>query len=157
MALPSSITDLVEIPPVEDLILPVLRARMPDMAFHALIEDAANMPFVLVRGGVWGNWSGDERGFYQSTAFTVHTYTSGINGDQEGAQLSEAIRVTMRNAANAQHHVAGVGYLTQARLQTEPRRVPDWATSSGPVQFADLPSEVWRYESLYRVSFRPAL
>jgi len=156
MALPASIEALVEIPPVEDLILPVLRARMPDMAFHALIEDAAEMPFALVRGGVWGVWDGDERGLLQVTSFNVHTYTTGVDGDQDGARLQEAVRVSLRNAGRAQDSVPDVGHLVRVTLQTEPRRVPDWATSQGPVQFADLPTETWRYEALYRVVFRPA-
>jgi hypothetical protein len=39
-------------------------------------------------------------------------------------------------------------------MDTEPTRQSDWATSSGPVQYADLPSGFYRYQTNYTVKMR---
>ncbi len=48
----------------------------------------------------------------------------------------------------------GRGHLTRVQMTSAPRRVTDWATATGPVQYADLPTGVWRYETQYRIGIR---
>ena len=41
-------------------------------------------------------------------------------------------------------------------MTSAPRRVTDWTTATGSVQYADPPTGVWRYETQYRVGIRQA-
>ncbi len=165
MPLPDSVYDLVEYAPLEDVVLPILRDGFPEIPVYSLIPEeglrafteADALPFILVRRhAVQGVWGGDPR-FMDAGAFTIHTFTKDPDGDEDGALLSEAVRVVMREAWLGKKTVPGVGSVASVRLYEAPRRVSDWATASGPVQFADLPTGVWRYESIYSISIRPPL
>lgn len=155
MTLPTSVLNLVEFAPAEDLFLKILRDGMPDIPFVTLINQHQPFPCVLVRRAPdLIGWQGDPR-FIDSAAILIHTFTNGDNADQDGALLSEAVRVTIRNGINKV--VPGMGHLVRADLHASPRRVTDWGTATGPVQYADLPQGVTRYESIYTVLIkRPA-
>lgn len=153
-SLPPDVLALVEFSPVEDVILPILRRRIPSVTFQTLIEDEERFPFVLVRRAPsLGGFDGDER-FVDVANLVVHTYTDGLNADEDGALLSEAVRVALRDAGRRNEGAPGRGYLTRTVLTSTPRRVTDWATATGPVQYADLPTGVWRYETTYEVEVR---
>jgi hypothetical protein len=165
MALPSSVTDLVENHPFEDVLLPILRAGLPDVEFVTLIpEEGMNAwlegqskPFVLVRRHPeQGFWRGDGK-FTDGGSFILHAYTEDPNGDEDGALLSEACRVVLRNAWLNKVMVSGLGGIAHIRMLEPPRRTSDWATASGPVQYADLPTGMWRYETIYRLVVRRPL
>lgn len=144
---------LVEMSPVEDLLLALLNdGRLPGVRVQTLIEDEQQFPAILIRRyGDWGGWGGDHR-FLDAAQITVETFTSGTDADQDGALLQEAIRVLLYNARN--EVVPRRGYLTKVELVASPTRHPDWATASGPVQFADLPRGVERYQSSYNLEIR---
>jgi hypothetical protein len=152
--LPPSVLNLVEFSPVEDIMLTILRAGLPDIPVYSLIPEEAPPAFVLVRRlhGM-GQWNGDPR-FTDSGRFFVHTFTEDPDGDEKGALLSEAVRVVLRNAWLDHVSVPGRGSVIAIKMLSEPSRKTDWATSSGPVQFADLPTGFWRYESTYEIAIR---
>jgi hypothetical protein len=152
--LPPSVLALVELSPIEDILLTVLRAGLPDILVCSLIPKNPPSAFVLVRRmpGM-GLWRGDSR-FTDSGRFYIHAFTEDPDGDEKGALLSEAVRVVLRNAWLAHTVVPGRGSVIEIKMTSEPARVTDWATASGPVQFADLPSGFWRYESTYSIKVR---
>ncbi|MFD7738056.1 hypothetical protein [Kitasatospora sp. NPDC059800] len=152
--LPDSIKALAELSPVEDLLLAVLREGLPGIQVQSLIRKAQTFPLVLLRRAPnFGSWDGDPR-FTDSALVTAHTFCSDPDGDEDAAILAEAVRVVIRDAWLKHKVVPGRGHITRATLNSAPRRAPDWSTSSGPVQYADLPVGVWRYETTYQIEIR---
>lgn len=165
MGLPQSVMDRVEFHPIEDVVLPILRDGLPGVGVYSEIPEEGlgafiegeTLPLVIVRRHTeQGIWHGDPR-FLDSGAFMIHAFTEDPDGDQDGAYLSEAVRTVLRDAWLSKTTVPGVGSVSSIRLYEPPRRVTDWATASGPVQFADLPTGVWRYETVYSIKVRPIL
>ena len=160
LGLPAEITAAVEMHPVEDIALQVLRDRFPTVQVNSMIEfDQSNLGpfFILVRRiPGWGTWSGDSR-FLDSAGLAVHVFAKDPDADEKGAIISEACRVALRDAALKATYYPGLGGLVKAGLITEPSRRTDWATSSGPVQFADLPGGYQRYEARFQLTIRRPL
>lgn len=157
-SLSPDVLDLVEFEPIEDFFLPVLRDGLgPSVTVGATIPQDTPFPFVLARRlpGSF-EFSSDGR-FLEGGLLLINTFTVGIDGDADGARLQEAVRVVLRNAWLNRVIVPGVGHLYGIRRVAEPHRSPDWATSVGPVQYADLPSDTWRYESSYAFGLRRPL
>lgn len=154
VGIPDEIKALVEFAPVEDIILPILRDGLPGISVQDRIWDDQDFPFVLIRRTpTMGEYQGDPR-FTDWVAISVHCFASDPDGDQDASLLSEAVRVILRDAALKRQGVPGLGYVVKAELLSAPRRSADWATSSGPVQYADLPTACWRYEARYEVEIR---
>lgn len=152
--LPDEIRELAELSPVEDVLLPILRAGLPGIEVKSLIAKQQPFPLVLIRRGPsLGDWGGDPR-FTDSATIVVHTFCEDPNGDEDAAILSEAVRVVLRDAWFRNTHAPGLGHITRMKMTSPPRRVTDWATSAGPVQYADLPTGVWRYETQYDIEVR---
>lgn len=155
--LPQSVLDLVEYKPLEEAALYALRQGMPDVPIYTLIPEQSPDFFVLVRRDyAFGEWGGHPR-FVDEGRIIIHTFTSDPDGDEKGALLSEAVRVVLRNAWEQNLHVPGHGWIIHAAMRGEPTRKTDWATASGPVQYADLPNGVWRYETKYDLRVRREL
>lgn len=152
--LPAAVYNMVELSPIEDILLAILRAGLPGVAIQTLISENAPTPFVLVRRmpGM-GGWNADAR-FTDEGRFFVHTFTDNPDGDQKGAILSEAVRIVLRQAWLSHVAIPGRGSIISIKMVSEPSRKSDWATSSGPVQYADLPNGLWRYESQYEIKVR---
>lgn len=151
-SLPAEILALVEMSPVEDLLLALLPPRLPGIQVRSLIADDQTFPLVVFRNaGDWGEWAGDPR-FLDAGQVIVHTFAEGINGDEDAALLAEAVRVVLRDSVNVV--VPDKGHITKIQMVSRPRRVTDWATATGPVQYADLPTGVWRYETVYRIEIK---
>jgi len=150
--LPASILAKVEMSPIEDLLLGLLPTPLAGVSVQTKIEDDQTFPFVLVRStGSWGSWHGDER-FLDAAQVSIQTFADGINADEDAANLAEAVRVTLRDSRNIV--VPNRGHMVSCEMTSRPRRVPDWATSTGPVQYADLPTGVYRYETVYHMVIR---
>jgi hypothetical protein len=151
-SLPPEVLALVEMSPVEDLLLDLLPMRLPGVQVKSLIAGQQTFPLVLPRrAGDFGDWGGDPR-FLDAARITIHTFCDGDNADEDAALLAEAVRVVMRDSINIV--VPHRGHLVRVEMKSAPRRVTDWATATGPVQFADLPTGVWRYETIYDVVIR---
>lgn len=152
--LPDEIKALVELSPVEDLLLAILREGLPGVQVKSLIADRQTFPLVLVRRQPqFGEWGGDSR-FTDVADVAVHTFATDPNGDEDAALLGEAVRVVLRNAWLDGKSVPGRGHITRVDMTSAPRRVTDWATATGPVQYADLPTGVSRYETQFRIEIR---
>jgi hypothetical protein len=152
--LPDHIKAKAELSPVEDLLLALMREELAPVQVKTLISADQTFPLVLVRRAPsLGSWDGDAR-FTDSAQITVHTFCEDPNGDEDAAILAEAVRVTLRDAWFNQKVVPGRGHLISYEMTSAPRRVTDWATATGPVQYADLPTGVWRYETVYQIGIR---
>ncbi|MDX3405153.1 hypothetical protein PV708_02735 [Streptomyces sp. ME02-6977A] len=152
--LPPEIKALAELSPVEDLMLAVLRQGLPGIQVQSLIAKGQTFPLVIARRDPsFGNWQGDTR-FLDAARVGVHVFCEDPDGDEDAAILSEAVRVVLRNAWLNQTVYPGLGHITRVDLASAPRRQTDWATSTGPVQYADLPTGVWRYEATYDIEIR---
>ena len=154
-SLPQAILDLATFHPVEDIVLALLRdspINTDPVQIGTLVADAQTWPLVLVRRGLdWGVWGGDSR-FIDTGTLIVHTFAEGIDSDSDAAYLSEAVRVVLMQSINKV--IDGLGYLTECELLTAAHRVTDWASATGPVQYADLPTGVMRYETTFGLAIR---
>lgn len=164
-ALPASILDLAELKPAEAILLAVLREGLPDVPVFSQIPRTPPMPFVVIRHeAAAGYWHADPR-FADTIQLQVQTFTLDTllpdgtlaSGDDDGGRLQEAVRVVLRNAWMGNWHSPELGTVKKIDLLQRPHRVTDWATASGPVQFADLPKGAWRYESSYEAIVRKPL
>lgn len=153
--LPQSVLDLVEFHPSEDILLAILREGLPDVPSLSLIADDPKLPFILARRqpGSFLEGEGDPR-FVDVSRFVIETFTEDPDGDEKGALLAEACRVVLRNAWLQSKNYPGLGSIVKIECLVKPARQSDWATSSGPVQYADLPTGYWRYEAQYSLVVR---
>lgn len=156
LGLPASITSLAELTPFEDIALAILRKGVPDIPVQSLIPPAGELefPFILVyRARALENWGGDPR-FTDAGRLTVSVFTTDPNGREKGQIVSEAVRVVMRTAWLEHWYFPEYGSINKLIMKVEPTQSPDWATSSGPVQFADLPANTFRHETEYYLTVR---
>lgn len=152
--LPSHIQAIAEFSPVEDLCLAILRDGLPGVEVSTLIRHDQSFPFVLVgRADSFGQFRGDHR-FLDSAQVVAHAMCEDPDGDEDSGLLAEAIRVVIRDAWLDQKVVPGRGHITGFNVVSPPHRVTDWATSTGPVQYADLPTGVHRYEVRFELSVK---
>ncbi|MET9642513.1 hypothetical protein ACIRD2_02700 [Streptomyces sp. NPDC093595] len=152
--IPDHIKAIAELSPVEDLLLAVLRKGLPGIRVKSLVDQHETFPLVLVRRDPsFGAWDGDAR-FTDAARVVINCFAADPNGDEDSAILSEAVRVVLRDAWLNNEVVPGRGHITRVDMNSSPRRASDWATATGPVQYADLPTGVWRYESIYDIRIR---
>jgi hypothetical protein len=153
MALPQEILDLVEMHPVEDLVLALLRERITTIPVQSQIYDDQTFPAIVIhRGDLMGEWWGGDPRFIDHARLDVFCFVDGLDADEDGMLLSEAVRNALRGSVNKV--VPGLGYLTEVTMTNPPRNAADWDTATGPVQYADLPAEVVRYATTYALSVR---
>ena len=81
-------------------------------------------------------------------------FCDGPDGDVEAFLISEAIRVMMLEASLERWNFPGLGSIVNITMSVEPADVNDWATATGIVQFADLPENVIRFETVYQMTIR---
>lgn len=154
--LPDSIYELAEFSPVEDVLLALLRAKLPaEVKVQSVIEDNQTFPMVMARRAptFTGFWTGDDRVLDQAD-IDIHCFAADPDGDEDAAVLAEAVRVILRDAGRTNFEAPGKGWVRSVRMTSAPRRVPDWATATGPVQYADLPTGVHRYEAKFSIAVR---
>ncbi|MFC0622817.1 hypothetical protein [Kribbella deserti] len=152
--LPDAVRALAELSPLEDLILAILQPRLTGVEVKTLIRADQDFPLVLIRrGDNFGTWAGDMR-FTDAAQLNVHCFCADPDGDEDAAILSEAVRVILRDAWLTSLVIPGRGHLLHLEMQSAPRRATDWATATGPVQYADLPTGVHRYETRFNVAIR---
>jgi hypothetical protein len=146
--------------PVEDLALGILRPFFEGtgVTVYATFTEGMSTPAVIARqdrkSGQSVHYSSDAR-FIQPALLSVDTITTGINADQEGAQLQEAVRIALLEAQRNQIVVPGVGYISVIENAGNASRTSDWATSTGVVQYASLPKGAIRYDNTFRLYLRP--
>lgn len=157
LPLPPSVTSRLQFSPIEDIMLAVLRDAFPDIKVGTRVELDTGFPFILVRGTRSPvGWGGDQR-FVDVRQIELQVYTQDPDGDEAGSLISEAVRVALFDAWRNNFHVPGRGWINHIKMSSPPHEVPDWATATGPVQYADLPSGIFRYETRYTVEVRREL
>lgn len=159
--IPAALLASVQLQPAQAVFKAILSTAIAPIPVHIALPTNPTLPFVLVRRlpGM-GDWNGDSRGLADVARMAIHVYADGnqgVNAEYAALTLSEIIRVKLREAWQAQWSDPALGALVKLRMTSEPSRVSDWATSSGPVQYADLPAGTWRYESHYMAVVRPPL
>lgn len=145
--LPTSVTSRVALPDIIDFALPLLRQKLEGVPVWSLLPEKNPTFGVLVRKdlGSIGGGKGDPRGFTESIYLQFDCFTTDPDGDVSGAQLGEAVRIVFWEAFREQT-VLNNTWITEFRVVAEPTRKADFADSAGPVQYADLPQRVWRYQ-----------
>lgn len=163
LQLPDSVRSLVEMHPAEDLALQVLRKGLPDIPIRTrvpgdleafrLVKAPDGVLIVVRRAGTYGLWDGDTR-FVDHAGIEVQVFVYGEDAEERAALVQEAVRVTFRNSMLQQDYYPGLGCINWHYVEEEGRRKTDWATSTGPVQYADLPVGWERYESRHQLKIR---
>ena len=155
--LPAEIMDRVELHPIEDLALKVLREAFPTTRVYSKIpynQKPIEDHFILIRRiPGWGTWEGDDR-FLDFAGLGVQVFAKDPQADLKASLISEAVRVALRDAVTSHTYHPGLGALTKVRMDEEPVRKTDWAASAGPVQYADLTAGYQRYESRFSLWIR---
>lgn len=161
--LPASVVAALELTPVEDFMLALLRDLHPDLLFFSWIpfdqtgEPLAAGPFVLVRREPsMSTMNYDER-FVDLANVSIQVFAKDPDADLKCALISEAIRSSLHKEARWPTYYPGLGSLVSVRRAEEAIRKTDWASGIGPVQFADLPAGFIRYEAVYSVQIRRPL
>jgi hypothetical protein len=111
------------------------------------------MPLVLARRTYSVEAENTDR-FVDRAHLQVQTFCEDPDGDADAAILAEAARLALRDAWLNQTVIPGLGYLTYMQVYMPPRRVADWVTAAGPIQYADLPDGTWRYDANYVIAVR---
>jgi hypothetical protein len=157
--LPDSIVDELQFQPAVQLFKVILEPLVDPIKVISSISEHPPLPFILIRRrDDVGNWHGDPRGLIDVAHMVVHVYSNGhngVNGEAACYVLSDFIRKKLYEASQAQYYDGDLGALSRLRVLNSPSRETDWATSSGPVQYADLPAGTWRYETHYEARIRP--
>lgn len=154
MNLPDSVKAIAEHVPAEDLALAILRARLTDIEIATTVRANQTFPLILARRlPTFLDFPSDER-FITSVDLAVHVFAEDPDGDRDAAIISEACRVVLRDAWLNNFTDPALGSVHFFDVLSPARRATDWATASGPVQYADLPAGVWRYEARYRLVVR---
>lgn len=163
--LPDSVLERVEMPPPTRLVMQVLRETFGDDLYITprIPLDSLNRtitpprdPMVLVRKAYPDGYVRGDPRFVGVAPIELHVFSTDPNGETKGYLISEACRVALREATTGRpgYYRPRLGTLSSVRMLQEPTRKSDWANSTGPVQYADLPSGTWRTESVYRVTYR---
>nr|DAO00114.1 MAG TPA: tail completion protein [Caudoviricetes sp.] len=126
-----------------------LEADLPDgVTCRSRIEEGDAVPYVMVvevqptTGGQFIR-SDDAVDVLE---FEVHTFTSGLDAEDTAWRISWSIIKLLRDYATRGRRVPGRESFVKAfELMERPRRREDWADSTGPVQYQDLPVGMERF------------
>lgn len=149
--------------PPEDFLLALLRPledEIPGLTVSSIIADDLKVPYLLCRSdtGAWdgdNNTAGRDRRFMRRFTADIQTWLEGPDADQRSAWLQEIVYLYLRTAWSRQVIVPGMGHISHLGVSTYAHEVPDWATSTGVNQYAQLPKGTMRYQAKYRVYVRP--
>lgn len=148
--LPQVVFDNVKNRAIERVILAVLRRGFGDsVECFSLVPRLTPSYFVLVRGVAEAGLYRGVPGLYHGADFVVNTYAEDPNGDEKGQLLGDAVVGILHRAWQEHWDFPNLGSINKIRCDQYPARVTDWQTSSGPVQYADLPAGDWRYEARF--------
>ena len=143
----------------DELLLHILQEFFEGQDIHigTLFSEEINPPMIIARadrrsGGIQDT-VGDDR-YLHPVLVSISTITSGVDADEMGEELQEAIRIALRQAQMEQIVVPNGGVINRITNTSSPVRVSDYATSSAVVQYASLPSGWVRYESVWRLIVR---
>jgi hypothetical protein len=145
---------------VDELLREILTQFFAGQDVHVYSTFSENMltPAVIARrdrkSGTLALHSRDDR-FMQSAIVMVSTITEGADADEMGEELQEMVRYALRQAQQMQVSVPGCGSIAVLEESIHPSKVSDWMTSTSVVQYASLPKNAARYETVFRLLVRP--
>lgn len=145
---------------VDELVREILTQFFIGQEVHVYTTFSENMltPAIIARrdrkSGTLALASKDDR-FMQSAIIMVSTITDGPDADEEGEELQEMCRWALRQAQQLQVSVPGCGSIAVMEESLHPSKVADWQTSTSVVQYASLPKNAVRYETVFRLLVRP--
>lgn len=134
---------------VETFLPEWLEADLPDgVTCRSRIEEGNAVPYVMiveVQPTTGGQFIRSDDAV-DVLEFEVHTFTSGLDAEDVAWRISWSIIKLLRDYAARGRRVPGRESFVKAfELMERPRRREDWADSTGPVQYQDLPVGVERF------------
>ena len=156
MALPDSILDATGDWPEGRLVaLEILRSRFPEFRFVSLISPEHTPPWALVRETGFEGAVYEDRRFMREFFISIETFTEGLESDVDAPNVHRAAEDAFTRAALGNISVGGgTSWIVDYSLEEPARRLSDWASASGPVQTADLPTNWTRWHSLHRIAIK---
>jgi len=145
---------------VDELLRSILTQFFAGQDVHVYTTFQENMltPAIIARrdrkSGTLALHSRDDR-FMQSAIVMISTLTEGPDADEMGEELQEMCRYALRQAQQLQVSVPGCGSIAVMQESIHPAKVADWQTSTSVVQYASLPKNAARYETVFRLLIRP--
>jgi hypothetical protein len=151
---------------VEDLVLGLLRPYFAKLAqqgpavhVYTSYQEDMKTPGILClntrRTGIEAYSTNDDN-YMRAVVLEVNTFADGNEAEKDAADLQEAVRHVFMDAQRRQLVIPNVGVINKVTSPVLATQHTDWATASGPVQYAKLPHGVTRYEGRYRLIMRPA-
>lgn len=137
-----------------DVALDILRAAHPDILWADETEQASPPPFGIVRRDTYVGWGEEDHRFISTGYVAIHTFTQGIDATLDNTRLQEAVKLAMLRAGYDQVPARHWGYVSSTTLIEPHRKRSDWQNSEGPVQYADLPNDYTRFESVWEIKVR---
>jgi len=144
----------------DELLLKLLQDFFQDQDIHigTLFSEEIDPPMIIARadrrsGAISGELADDR--YVHPVIVSISTITSGVDADEIGEELQEAVRICLRQAQMNQTVVPNGGVINRITNTSAPVRVSDYATSSSIVQYASLPHGWVRFESTWRILIRP--
>lgn len=136
----------------EDVMLDIVRKRLPGLQVTSWIDQDMVPPYVLFREAPFvGQLASDSR-FLEEFYVTGECFTQIPDGDIDAPRILTAIGTAIERAGYAHDEILdGLGWVQSARLIEPPNRRADFANSEGPVQYADLPQGYARFISTYHI------
>jgi len=129
-----------------------------DVHVYTTFQEHMQTPAIIARrdrkSGTLALHSRDDR-FMQSAIVMLSTITEGPDADEMGEELQEMCRYALRQAQQLQVSVPGCGSIAVLEESMHPSKVADWQTSTSVVQYASLPKNAARYETVFRLLVRP--
>lgn len=152
---------------VEDLVIGLLRpyftrlqeAGGPEVHVYTSYQEDMRTPGILClntrRTGIEAYSTNDDN-WVRSVVLEVNTFADGAEAERDAADLQEVVRHIFMDAQRRQVVIPNVGVLNKVTSPVMATQHTDWATASGPVQYAKLPHGITRYEGRYRLLMRPS-
>ena len=145
---------------VDELVREILTNFFASQDVHVYTTFSENMqtPAIIARrdrkSGTLALATKDDR-FMQSAIIMISTITDGPDADEMGEELQEMCRWALRQAQQMQVSIPGCGSIAVLEESMHPAKVADWQTSTSVVQYASLPKNAARYETIFRLLVRP--
>ena len=145
---------------VDELVREILTKFFLNQPVYVYTTFQENMqtPAIIARrdrkSGTMALATKDDR-FMQSAIIMVSTITEGPDADEMGEELQEMCRYALRQAQQMQVSIPGCGSIAVLQESIHPSKVADWQTSTSVVQYASLPKNAARYETIFRILVRP--
>lgn len=131
--------------------------RGQDIHIGTLFAEDMKPPILIARRDPKDSAPGvtDDEGHVRPIIVAISVITDGLEAEATASQLQEAVHHALMRAVREQWVVQGEGSIAKIANRSPYSRKSDWQSSTGVVQYASLPKEYARYESVYLLHLRP--